>query len=387
MNLLNMRTLSLHAIIAMALLASCTHAPINVKLIDSDASQLMVVDEDEVNESRTLLLSDIAEDFRIVRFDNRDEALFDAGGMPTFSENYIAAGRTPVKLFTRDGKYICDVGGVGNGPGEYYISAYDVLIDEPADRIYVAGFGQAVNSYDLRGNFKGVVKLPRPLNKGKLFNNNDSTLSAIQLCFRDHDDNLFVAATFPASTGENDTVRYAFAPQLSTNFIDEEGYAVGFNNEIFSFRCSDRPTFHTTFNDTLYCYNAEANRLDAIFTLNMDKERKGDGYFVYKELPNHILVYIVRGNNPGTILIDKSEMKAWRIDKTVNDSFFNLKLGFNMHDGHVFGIYEPLELHDRLQKAIDRGEIADRYREDVDKLMATLNENDNNIMITARLRQ
>lgn len=381
-----MKTNIIWALMAGALFASCGHDPINVKLIDCDASQLMVVDEQDVTESRPLFLSDIAEDFRIVRFDNRDEALFDAGGIPAFSDNYIAAGRTPVKLFTRDGSYICDVGGVGNGPGEYYISAYDVLIDEPADRIYIAGFGKAVNSYDLRGNFKGTVRLPRPLNKGKLFNNGDGTISAIQLCFRDRDNDPFVAATFPASTADGDTVRYVFAPQLATNFIDEEGYAVGFNNEIFSFRCSGRPAFHTTFNDTLYNYNAEANRLEAIFTLDMDKNRKGEGYFVYKELPAHILVYVVGGDNPATIVVDKSGMKAWRVDKTVNDSFFNLGLGFNVHDGHVFGIYEPMELHDRLQKAIDEGKIADSDREKVDKFMATLHENDNNIMILARLR-
>lgn len=364
----------------------CSSKPISVRMIETDSSEMMVVDESLVTESRDMLLSDLAEDFRIVRFDNRDEALFQPG-MPAFSDNYIAVGKKPVKLFTRDGKYVCDIGAVGNGPGEYYVGAYDVLIDEPSDRIYVAGFGQNVNCYDLRGNFIGVAGLNKPLNKGKLFLNSDSTVSAVQLCFREDKENAFVAANFSVGDAPGDTVRYVYAPQLAVNSIDEEGRTVGFNHELWSFRCSPRQTFHTTFNDTLYHYNAPAGRLEAVFRLDMTPERKDGAFFIYQELPGHIFANIIGGENNGTIVVDKQTHEAWRAGEKVNDFFFDLKWGWSFHDGYMFDIYEPLELQDKLQKEIDEGNISSAHREAVEEFMSTLRENDNNIMLVARLKE
>lgn len=369
------------------LLYSCSGKPLNVRVVDSDASELMIVDESKVNETRDIKLSDIASDFRIVRFDNRDEALFKPG-MISFSDNYIAAGKKPVKLFDRNGKYLCDVGAVGNGPGEYSVGAYDVLIDEPAGKIYVAGFNNKINSYDLQGNFTGEIKIGRRLNKAKLFRNADETLSAVQLCFREEDDNKFVAATFPVSMTDSDTVRYAFAPQLLSAMVDGEGKTVGFNNEIFSFRCNDRPTFHTTFNDTLYHYDTEINRLHAIFTLDMESERKDGAFFVYYDLPHHIMANIVGGDHNGTIMLDKNTLEAWRVGKKINDYFFDLDgCGWSVHDGHVYGCFEPSELQAQLEKAIDEGKISAQHLDAVRSFMATLHENDNDIMIVARLNR
>lgn len=369
------------------LLYSCSGKPLNVKVVELDASELIIVDESKVTDTRDIKLSDIASDFRIVRFDNRDEAIFKPS-MLSFSDNYIAAGKNPVKLFDRDGKYLCDVGAVGNGPGEYNVGAYDVLIDEPAGKIYVAGFNNKVNSYDLQGNFTGEIKIGRKLNKAKLFRNADETLSAVQLCFREDDDNQFVAATFPVSMTGSDTVRYAFAPQLMSGMVDGEGKTVGFNNEIFSFRCNYRPTFHTTFNDTLYHYDTEINRLNAIFTLDMDSERKDGAFFVYYDLPDHIMANIVGGDHNGTVMVDKNTLEAWRVGKKINDYFFDLDgWGWSVHDGYVYDYFEPSELQSSLEKAIDEGKISAKHLDKARSLIATLHENDNNIMIIARLNR
>lgn len=345
----------------------------------------MIVDESDVIESRDMVLSEIAEDFRIVRFDNRDDAFFHPG-MPSFSDNYIAVGKDPVKLFDRDGGYICDIGAVGNGPGEYSIGAYDVLVDEEAGRIYVVDFNRVVNAYDLQGNFVGNITVGAPLHKGKLFKHPDGTLSAVHLCFKE-DDSPFVAANFDADMAHGDTVRYAYAPQLAVGGQDESGAKIGFGNEVWSYRCGDTMTFHTTFNDTLYAYNNEANRLDAVFTLDMSPERRGDAYYVYQDLPGVVLANIVGGDNGGTVVVDKSSLSAVRLGKKVNDYFFDLEgWGWSFHDGYAFGIYEPMMMHDRLQKAIDEGRVAEGRLQEVREFMATLNENDNNVMLVARLR-
>lgn len=371
--------------LGLCILCSCKSNPVSVTMLDSDSSELIVVDESEVKETRDIYLSEIAEDFRIVRFDNEEEAFF-SGFMPSFSENYIAIGKKPVKLFTKDGKYLCDIGGVGNGPGEYS-SAYDVLIDEPAGRIYVAGFSKNLNCYDLKGNYVGNIAFPKPLNKGKLFKSPEGTISAVQLCFKEYEDNHFVAANFnPLDAG--DSVRYVFSPQLEISIKNEEGATVGFNNEVWSYRCSDRQSFHTTFNDTLYSYNPQENKLDAIFKLDMLPERKGSSFFVYRELPDLILADIVGGDNSGSIALDKHNKEVWRVGKMINDSFFNLRYGCRgLHDGYIFEVYEPLELKEKLEKSIEAGDVADSDRAKIDSLLNTLHENDNNLLFVSKLKQ
>lgn len=369
----------------MAILAACSSTPLNVKVIESDSSQLLIVDEADVTEARDLKLSEVADDFRIVRFDNRDEAFFKPG-LPAFSENYIAAGKDPVKLFTRDGKFITDVGSIGNGPGEYNIGVYDVLIDEEADRIYIMDFIKSINSYDLKGNFIAKIPFPYNINKGKLFNNPDGTMSVVQLCFKE-DKYPFVAANFNPAMNPGDSIRYVFAPQLSCNRVNPEGYSEGFNNEVWSYRCDSENTFHTTFNDTLYSYNNRTDAVEARFVLDMKPERKDGGYFVYQPTPTFIFANIVGGTNRGTILIDKQNLQAFRLGKRINDYFFDLdNLAWNFRDGCISAIYEPLELIDRLQEAIDEGKVAGEHLAPLQEFMSTLNENDNNIMLITTLR-
>lgn len=370
---------------ATAILAACGSAPLNVKVIESDSSKLLVVDEADVTETRDLKLSEVADDFRIVRFDNRDEAFFKPG-LPVFSDNYIAAGNDPVKLFTREGKYISDVGSIGNGPGEYNIGVYDVLIDEEADRIYVMDFNRSINSYDLKGNFIAKIPFPAGINKGKLFKHPDGTMSVVHLCFKE-DSYPFVAANFNPAMNPGDTIRYVFAPQLSCNMVNAEGYTDGFNNEVWSYRCDGENAFHTTFNDTLYSYNYRTDAVDAKFVLDMKPERKDGGFFVYQPTPAYIFANIVGGSNRGTILVDKQNMQAFRLGKRVNDYFFDLdNMGWNFRDGYIFDIYEPLELIDRLQEAIDEEKVSDEHLAPLREFMGSLKENDNNIMLVTRLR-
>lgn len=58
-----------------------------------------------------------------------------------------------------------------------------------------------------------------------------------------------------------------------------------------------------------------------------------------------------------------------------------------MRDGYAFGMYEPLELQEKLHKAIDEGKVDDEFLPEVTKFMDTLHENDNNVMIIARLKK
>lgn len=370
------------------ILTACGHKPLSVTVMDTDNSHLIVVDESLVSDEKELYMSDIAEDFRIVRFDRRDDALLKRG-YPYFSDNYIAVkcDDLPAKLFRKDGSFVSDIGGRGGGPGEYD-AVSNLLIDEAAGRIYLLDFRSNVKIYNLAGEFLSETKIGGDIHKGKLFRNDDGTLSVVHLCFADVDKDPFVAATFNPDPAPDDTVRYSFIPQLGIKGKwREEGFSP-YDNEVWSYRSSgDRLGFHTTFNDTLYYYDALNNKLDAGFLLNMSPERKDGAFFVYQELPDCYIATIAGGDNKGNIFVDKNTLEAWRVSRKVNDYFFDLGWGFSINDGYTFAVYEPLQLAENLQKAMDEGKIADDRMDEVRAFIDTLDEDDNDIMIMARLKR
>ena len=61
-------------------------------------------------------------------------------------------------------------------------------------------------------------------------------------------------------------------------------------------------------------------------------------------------------------------------------------MGWNFRYGDIFDIYEPLELIDWLQEAIDEEKVSDEHLAPLREFMGALKENDNNIMLVTRLR-
>ena len=104
---------------------------------------LTVCHYSNVKDTVDIKLSDLVENFRIVRFDNSPEAIFAYRTLPTITDHYIGIGITasqPYMLFNSDGKFLCTAGKIGQGPGEYPMSIYDAAIDEQEQKIYLGCF-------------------------------------------------------------------------------------------------------------------------------------------------------------------------------------------------------------------------------------------------------
>ena len=110
-------------------LYACSSSVQNVTTVKLDDAQIVVLDEAKVTEKKTVKLSDLVEDFQVVRFDNKDEAFFKAFWI-NCSDNYICIRQSgnPIKLFDKSGRYLGNVGNIGQGPGEYN-HFYDILLD------------------------------------------------------------------------------------------------------------------------------------------------------------------------------------------------------------------------------------------------------------------
>ena len=132
---------------------------------------------------REVKLSDIAESVEYLRLETTDKGLvkyFLMSMMHRTSKYYIFAEHQNVKQFTRDGKFVRNIGRRGQGPGEYnYILQIDV--DEKAGKVYVLSTGKRFNVYDLEtGEFLQSGKLTHGQPRSFLMQN-DSTMIAYKV--------------------------------------------------------------------------------------------------------------------------------------------------------------------------------------------------------------
>ena len=104
-------------------------------VVDGDSAILCDYNKIKGQERKTIPFAELFEDYEVVKLDNENERalLSSQGTAVALSENYIGIylyEQFPFKLFRRsDGKYLRDIGGFGQGPGEYG-SILQAQIDE-----------------------------------------------------------------------------------------------------------------------------------------------------------------------------------------------------------------------------------------------------------------
>ena len=89
----------------------------SITTVETGGNKLTVCDFALVKDTIDVPLSEFVEDCRIIRFDNSDSAMFKAW-FTLVTDQYIGVRQQsggPFKLFDKEGKFLHDIGSVGNG--------------------------------------------------------------------------------------------------------------------------------------------------------------------------------------------------------------------------------------------------------------------------------
>ena len=361
---------------------ACTPSAQNdgsISTLETNGDKLTLCDFSKVTDTLSIPLSEWVEDCRLVRFENSDTALFKLQ-WPAITDQYIGIRQSGAvfKLFDREGKFLNNIGAIGQGPGEYAGSLYSEAIDEKNRCVYLAPFfgSNKILKYNLDGSFASAIELGETLNKPKLHLHPDGSLSVTHLCFKGRNE-MMVAHIAPDGT----LTSYKPTAEQIINPINKDGNFVGFNNEIWSYNNTENFNFMTMPTDTLYQYNPEQNRVTSRFALQNPPKGK-DVFLIYNELPGKFLATVW---GTGTIAIDLQKQQSHYV-KLVNDYFGGLPTPMNFTNGYFFAMYEPLVLMDKIEERLSASGCTDKDKEVLNKLLDSLNENDNNIMFIGKLK-
>lgn len=362
--------------------------PVVAERVDLPTGGSVIVAHPEKSDDvRILKLSDLAGDARIVRLENSDEALISAGQTWITGNRIVVYSNSVVKQFDFDGKYLGQIGGKGNGPGEYTIAPYDIYVDSKAGRIYMVSYNaDKVMSYDSDGTFIENIPLAQKMPKGCIrVDTEKKSITAVAMCFEGTDaDKQVWTQDFEGNMLSSVSKPWLKVPM---DFSNEVMSNIGSHADGFSYsliRWAPAP-------DSVYEY--DGTTLRPAFTLPAkDNERhhysKLGSMFVatnYNE-PEEVEkgTFIVRPNTP--ILVDPESLRGGRCNvmlDCIGDVVWENDWIYTKTPAYFILNTSPGTLSTWIDNSIEKNNLKEDALKKLQDFQATLNEDDNNIVIFA----
>lgn len=314
---------------------------------------------------KELLISELADPIEVVRLETNDNCLIKNIWKVFVTDNYIGIlehDRRPYKLFDRKGKFISQIGSIGQGPNEY-ISIIHSSIDEANKRVYIMPFSRTnrILCYDFDG---------KPQNHVPLYFNQLDKASFYM------DKGVVTVFSMPIS---NKKV-FAFQQNMKGELIQsipatEKMQANNYNGEIFTSYNKGVFSVHYTALDTLFHYDTKANKLIPVFRTVFGK----DAFAVYRDLPNHFMTL-------PNIIVDKRTKKATYY-KAKNDFLGGMDINyFQSNNDYMVVVCEAFKLREELEKNIKKSGLAKNVRDRMQKLLDSTDDDDNPILVIGKLK-
>lgn len=367
--------------------------PIVAKRVSSPNGTLISCNMKALKDTVDIPLGYLTEELQVVKLENKDEALVGGWVRTTVGDKYILVSNNkqiPYKLFSRNGKYITNIGTYGQGPNEY-LNTYAEQLDEANNRIYILPWqSKRLLVFDLKGNPQPDIPLCLSVPKGQFkVDTQKSEVTVTVLPFKGS----------PAVVWTQDFKgnRKKFVPanhlSVARDFSNEVLMGKNTSNyEVMLGAIAPSPRI-----DSLYHYNVVKNRLEARFTAEpLDKEKIP--YHSYFEYPNHFAGYVTvpvqisantwEGRHPMYYIVDK---------KTLHGSYFRLYNNFlgtkkmrispSFSNGYYVINMEPGQLKELLEKETARKDFTGAPKKRAQELIKTLNEDDNNVVLFAKMKK
>ena len=394
---------------SVAMFASCSlSVPKERDIIEDSAFRSVDLRIIEKTKGTVMSLGDLMESYEIIRLDNRDEALIKTYPYGVYvTDNYIllrpADVVSPVKLFTRKGRYVADIGGVGQGPGEY-LYLFSWLVDEKENRIYLGpGRTDKVLVYDLKGNYlpDEVIRFGEIVHKSQIWVDYDKkNVVVVTLPFSANVNSNFAISKNVCwvQNREGDIVHripvnhYGLIGDYSNALVTRR------NVDAISFSISEVPMLRTR-PDTLYHYDAVKNIITPCFTIDHVVSENQSACTVLYETsrsywaqvtlyPNDLSSSVSSVRLPAfNVCVSKKDGNVRRIDRFTDPLLGLSYLFLAMKNGYVCISYDPFELMDALDKVLTQTDLEPDVRKRATDLRNSLHENDNDILIIGKLKQ
>ncbi len=362
---------------------------------------LISVNFNRVDKGAVTNISELAAEPEFIALDSRVEA-FATGYNYAFSDHYICIGasmRGPAKLYDRaTGKFLCDVGTIGRGPGEYLNTYGAPRIDEEDSTIWLLPWQtKTLLGFDIAtGKFKKEVPLKYGVPKGQFsVDSKAGTVTVAALPFRDIVPMIAWQQDMQGNVlWEIPSGHLTLTPDFS-NEIESNGNVEGaFDLSLITWSGGS---------DSLYVINE--GRLDPVYTIDFNtKEVESEDYNLnvnedapihsYIMLPDRFITSVsypvqtewgFSTGKPEYVITDR------RTGESVRTTFFNDYLAretdyASFTGGYWYTVTDPETFAEDAEKALKEGNLSDENKARIQEILKDLTPESNNIVILAPLK-
>ena len=378
--------------------SSWEELPVVAERMEANGHPFIVCHPEKLTDSIRIPLSHLVEDLEIIPLENKDEAYVRNTSI-RISENYIllhSSRNMPFKLFTRKGKFVCNIGSVSSLPGGY-TQVYDFQLDEVHNRIYLMPWNATeLIVYDLQGRLQPSIPLNSP---------NEETWKLPKSVFHvDGDKQEITVFTLPWENNPRMVWVQDFQgrvlreqPPTPFNLAGTYSYEIHhhYNGDALEFSLLD---FAPQKEDTLYHYESDTNRLLPAFTLDFPEGKIQ--IHDHQELPTCFIGTLIgRMEQVGltstetrehvNFIIDKRTLRGGRY-QIYNDFLGNTPVYWldKSHHGYYARNLSPAMLKAELEEALRRSDLTSEMRQKVSSIHESIDvERDNNYLMIGKLKK
>lgn len=258
--------------------------------IKQDGSSFFTIPFAEIiKDKQEVKLSEFATDVKLIQLENTPEAMLGNVENIEFTKDYIFIKfwMHPILQFSRDGKFIRNVGRKGKGPGEYN-SCMKMSIDETNERIYIHTIELSMMVFNFDGEYIKTIKFPAL----ERFQNywiwgRDSMLISYFEPVLGNEPFVFIEYNEQGDTLQSipNYIFYDLTEQANPFHISP------FEEQNFYYRFKNKIYMKGFYNDTVYSYN-DNNKIVPKFFIDL-KEHKLPYDLIYerkwnRHLPNDL---------------------------------------------------------------------------------------------------
>ena len=362
---------------------------------------LISVNFNRVDKGPVTNISELAAEPEFIALDSRVEA-FATGYNYAFSDHYICIGasmRGPAKLYDRaTGKFLCDVGTIGRGPGEYLNTYGAPRIDEEDSTIWLLPWQtKTLLGFDIAtGKFKKEVPLKYGVPKGQFsVDSKAGTVTVAALPFRDIVPMIAWQQDMQGNVlWEIPSGHLTLTPDFSNEIESNGNVERAFDLSLITWSGGS---------DSLYVINE--GRLDPVYTIDFNtKEVESEDYNLnvnedapihsYIMLPDRFITSVsypvqtewgFSTGKPEYVITDR------RTGESVRTTFFNDYLAretdyASFTGGYWYTVTDPETFAEDAEKALKEGNLSDENKARIQEILKDLTPESNNIVILAPLK-
>jgi len=376
---MKMKTNLIFATLAFCLVAcSGSKGDSSVSEIMINGNKMYVTTLNKINSKPiTLPLSKLVEECTLVQLETNDDIMVGPYPVVTITDNYIGvreSGR-PYMLFDRSGKYLRNIGSIGQGPGEYIRTLHDDIIDEKNGLIYLSpNFQDKILVYKISGEFVKSIHLPMIVFYAKIFLY-DNTLTVIHI----PDTNRGLSIAFQYDIHTDKMIVELASPSHLMLQADANSLTTRNLPTVFDFS-------YFLVSDTFYHFDVKNMRILPVFLMsdNTGDSRAKQYIQLFKDL---ILIRILVKDQH--VIAADLKNKSSGFVHIVNDYYGNLPISVSVgkfRHGYFVHNIQPEQLMDDIAKRLAESSCTEKDRQALNKLFLTLEENTNNVIFIGKLK-